>query len=380
MSTNLIEMAQAYLTPDVVSKLSSFVGENPANVQNASAAAIPAVLAGLLHKATSTPTGASGLMSMLTSGKFDAGSLTNISSLLSGSGTDTLLKSGSGVISSLFGDTSSGVANVISRFSGVSATGASSILSAVAPLVMGILGGHVAKQGLGASGLKDLLLSNKEQIAKAAPPGLATALGLGSLTNLGATLEAPKAIGVVPEPKSKLIWWLLGLAALVILGLLFYRSCGTPTVAGLKTITLCGTTLSLEEAGLNYRLATYLGSGSDSELPKRFVFERLNFDTSSATLMPDSQTTVNNLIAILKCYPNAQVRLEGYTDNTGDPEANRKLSLDRATTVKNLLVQGGVDAGRIDAQGLGQDNPVGPNDTDEGRAKNRRTELIVTKK
>ncbi len=381
MSTNLIELARGYLTPDVFSKLSTLVGENPVNVQNATEAAIPAVLVGMLHKATSTPGGATGLIDLLTSGKFDAASLSSFSSHLSGSGADSLLTSGSKAVNSLFGGTSSGVAKVISRFSGVSANGASSIISAVTPLLMGIIGGHVVNQGLSASGLKDLLVSNKAQLVKTAPPGLANAMGLANFEHLGGVFDAPNKITVVRETKSRSLWWLLGLAALVILGLLFYRSCGTQVANNLKTITLPGgASLSLEEGSLNYSLATYLASGSDSELPKRFVFDHLNFDTSSANITPESQATVSNLILILKAYPNAQVRLEGYTDNTGDPDANRKLSLDRATTVKNLLVQGGIDAGRIDAQGLGQDNPVGANDTDEGRAKNRRTELIVTKK
>lgn len=137
MSTNLIELARGYLTPDVFSKLSTLVGENPVNVQNATEAAIPAVLVGMLHKATSTPGGATGLIDLLTSGKFDAASLSSFSSHLSGSGADSLLTSGSKAVNSLFGGTSSGVAKVISRFSGVSANGASSIISAVTPLLMG---------------------------------------------------------------------------------------------------------------------------------------------------------------------------------------------------------------------------------------------------
>jgi outer membrane protein OmpA-like peptidoglycan-associated protein len=72
--------------------------------------------------------------------------------------------------------------------------------------------------------------------------------------------------------------------------------------------------------------------------------------------------------------------LEGHTDNTGDPAANKQLSLDRASAIKDLLVQGGVESSRISTDGWGPEKPIASNETDEGRAKNRRTELIVTKR
>ena len=90
--------------------------------------------------------------------------------------------------------------------------------------------------------------------------------------------------------------------------------------------------------------------------------------------------TVTDLIAILKCYPTMTIQLEGHTDSTGDPEANKKLSVDRAEAVKGLLVAGGVDGSRITTAGWGQEKPIASNDTEEGKAKNRRTELIVVKK
>ena len=82
----------------------------------------------------------------------------------------------------------------------------------------------------------------------------------------------------------------------------------------------------------------------------------------------------------MKCFPQTQVQLDGYTDNTGDAAANKKLSLDRATAVKDLLVKGGIEESRMTTQGFGQDNPVASNDTEEGKAKNRRLELVVQKR
>ena len=120
--------------------------------------------------------------------------------------------------------------------------------------------------------------------------------------------------------------------------------------------------------------------GSDSELPKNFVFDHLNFDTATTRLTPESNPTVTDLIAIMKCYPNMQVELDGHTDNTGDPEANKKLSVDRANAIRDLLVSGGIDSSRITTQGFGADKPIASNDTEDGKARNRRTELVVVKK
>jgi K(+)-stimulated pyrophosphate-energized sodium pump len=89
---------------------------------------------------------------------------------------------------------------------------------------------------------------------------------------------------------------------------------------------------------------------------------------------------VNSLVAVLTAYPAVSVGLEGYTDNTGDADANKKLSLDRAVAVKNIMTKGGIDDARISTTGYGQENPITSNDTEQGRAKNRRLELVVVKR
>jgi outer membrane protein OmpA-like peptidoglycan-associated protein len=89
---------------------------------------------------------------------------------------------------------------------------------------------------------------------------------------------------------------------------------------------------------------------------------------------------VTNLSRILNAYPTAQVQLSGHTDNTGTPDANQNLSLNRANAVKQMLVDGGIAADRIATIGYGQDRPIASNDAEEGRAKNRRLELTVTQK
>ena len=83
---------------------------------------------------------------------------------------------------------------------------------------------------------------------------------------------------------------------------------------------------------------------------------------------------------ILKAYPNVTIKLGGYTDNTGDLQANLRLSQQRADAVMADLVKLGVDAGRMKAEGYGQEHPVADNSTVEGRAKNRRIDIRVVSK
>jgi K(+)-stimulated pyrophosphate-energized sodium pump len=111
-----------------------------------------------------------------------------------------------------------------------------------------------------------------------------------------------------------------------------------------------------------------------------FDFDRLLFNTDSATLRPESQEQLRNIVAILKAYPNVNVKVGGYTDNTGDAQHNLQLSQDRADSVVAQLVALGIAPNRLEAQGYGSQFPVADNATAEGRAMNRRISMRVTQK
>src|SRR5215467_14378408 len=104
MALNLLDLAKDYLTPDVLSKMSSLVGESPAGTQKAMGAIIPS-LAGAACNQASTPGGASKLLELLSSSGLDTGLLNNFAGALSGgSATDGLLRTGSTLLNGLFGD------------------------------------------------------------------------------------------------------------------------------------------------------------------------------------------------------------------------------------------------------------------------------------
>jgi K(+)-stimulated pyrophosphate-energized sodium pump len=132
--------------------------------------------------------------------------------------------------------------------------------------------------------------------------------------------------------------------------------------------------------GIETNLLNFIKSDNPVDETTWFDFDRLTFETGSATLKPESQEQLKNVAAILKAYPNVNVKLGGYTDNTGSADANLKLSNDRAKSVQAELVQLGIANSRLDAEGYGQENAIASNDTEEGRAQNRRISIRVTKK
>lgn len=102
----------------------------------------------------------------------------------------------------------------------------------------------------------------------------------------------------------------------------------------------------------------------------------INFDFDKATLRPDSAPVIAQVVALLKANPDLKLSIVGNTDNVGGHDYNTKLSQERAAAVVATLVKDGIAADRLASSGNGPDKPVASNDTSEGRAKNRRVELV----
>jgi outer membrane protein OmpA-like peptidoglycan-associated protein len=389
MAINLLDLVKGYLTPDVVEKAASFVGESPSATQSALSGGVPAII-GALSEMASTRAGADQIGRMLDAGKFDGSALTNPAGFFSASGpSQSLVDTGKGLLGSLFGGKASGVADLIGQSAGIRASSATSLLGLAAGLVMNVLGRQRSSMGLDASGLASLLGDQRSMIAGLLPAGVASLLGWKMPGVAAAAAAVPSGLKEVgPAARGRQNWWLpLGiLAALVVAAWAYLANRPAPVPvaqapAAMTDMQLpCGAKISVPQGSFDMTLAQWLSNTSDTAVPKRFVFDHLNFETGTTTLTADSTGTVDSLVAILKCFPQTQVQLDGYTDNTGDAAANKKLSLDRATAVKDLLVKGGIEESRMTTQGLGQDNPVASNDTEEGKAKNRRLELVVQKR
>jgi len=142
-----------------------------------------------------------------------------------------------------------------------------------------------------------------------------------------------------------------------------------------------GVELNVPELGVERKLIAFIEDKSKPvDRETWFSFDRLDFETGSATLKPTSAEQLKNIAEIMKAYPKAALKIGGYTDNVGNADANLKLSQKRAENTMQELVKLGVDAKRLEAQGYGEKHPVADNATEEGRQKNRRIDLRVTRK
>jgi outer membrane protein OmpA-like peptidoglycan-associated protein len=404
MAIDIIELVRRQLTPEVATRLGLFTGETPSVTDKALASSVPTILAGMLHSASS-PGGVDRLVGLLGQSQHDGRILSNLPGVLDGDGLSGLIRSGSSVVGSLFGPRQDAITTVIANASGARQSSAAALLGVVAPVVLGAIGRQLGSSGgVTGSSLVELLQSQRNAIVSSAPRGLASALGTGDLASLGTNLDRPAALRqeTVPErrPTRNLIPLLIGIAALVLIvplirGLLRRSAQPDPRAAaamdtletGARAIPTTaklalpdGHTIDVEENTVVYNLQRFLADKGDTRVPKRFTFDHLNFESNTTALTPQSKPTVDNLVAVLAAYPATVIELEGHTDNTGNAAANRKLSQDRANAVAALLAAGGIDSRRVSAKGYGADRPIASNDTEEGRARNRRTELLVVKR
>ncbi|MFM2369952.1 MAG: hypothetical protein RL619_2269 [Bacteroidota bacterium] len=104
----------------------------------------------------------------------------------------------------------------------------------------------------------------------------------------------------------------------------------------------------------------------------------VRFDTNKSSLTATAKANLDKLVPVFKEYPDTDITIYGYTDITGSPEYNLKLSGERAASVRNYLVSKGVSSGRFQVTGLGIADPIASNETADGRSQNRRVEFAIT--
>jgi outer membrane protein OmpA-like peptidoglycan-associated protein len=102
----------------------------------------------------------------------------------------------------------------------------------------------------------------------------------------------------------------------------------------------------------------------------------IHFETGKAAILPDSENVLSEIVKMLQANPTVKLSVEGHTDSAGSAASNQTLSEKRAQSVVAWLTAHGVDASRLKSNGWGQAKPVADNSTDDGKAKNRRVELV----
>jgi flagellar motor protein MotB len=114
------------------------------------------------------------------------------------------------------------------------------------------------------------------------------------------------------------------------------------------------------------------------EVNARITLENIFFDFDQYNLKPESKIELNKVVQLMKTNPSLTIQINGYTDSVGSKQHNLELSKNRAQAVVDYLISKGIDKKRLQAKGYGASHPIASNETEEGRALNRRTEMVVT--
>jgi OmpA-OmpF porin, OOP family len=405
MATSLLDGVLALVTPEMKQALASRLSESPAAIESGLGTAAAATLGGLVSKA-----GDSSFLSQIigmVSGSSGQSILSSLSSLGSNGLTSSMSDIASRFLPMVFGSQQNQVTSLLSQKAGISSSAASGLLQTAVPLILGFFAKMHASGSLSASSLSSMLSAEAPSLQKILPTGFlgnfsSAASGVGSKV-----MAAEQAV----EQRAKGTNWMaiVGVLAALIVVWFVYRALSGSTAntkpvadaatsavntAGnaansawaslgsfFKTKLPDGTELNIPQYGVENKLIIFLQDGSKPvDKDTWFDFDRLLFDTGSATLQPASNEQLGNIAAILKAYPNVKIKIGGYTDNTGDSTANLRLSQDRASNVMAELVNLGVATDRLEAQGYGEDHPIADNSTEDGRQKNRRISLRVTAK
>jgi outer membrane protein OmpA-like peptidoglycan-associated protein len=425
MAFNLMEMVKNYFTAEFTNHASSALEENTSGISKALSAIIPTSLAGILNKSTSGTAGANDVFEMAKSSVNNVSSGNNV-------GLSSDQEKGNSLLSRLFNGNQSAITGAISSFAGIKDSSTSSLMAMALPSIFGLLGRHAEQNNLSASGLAGFLSSQKDHIMQAMPAGLtslAGMLGLSSLQGAASHLKSPDLKTAHPTSHSSIDdvktiserptgKWLVPLIVIliVIAGLWYFsRSCNetrpstatvtdttaasnkkdsgtamtsTPpdtTAGSIKVQLPNGKQLEANKGGIEDQLVTFLNSDwkslSDDSLKNRwFNFDNLNFDLGTATITPTSEKQLDNIAEILKAYPDAKIKIGGYTDASGNAADNKKLSQDRANAAKAGLDKRGVGSQVIGAEGYGSQYAKYPaSASDDQRALDRHVSVSVRK-
>lgn len=424
MALNIIDLIKGQLGPALITQAASTLGESESGISKAISGLLPAVIGGMANNADKP-----GVLDAIT-GAASSGMLGN---LLGGSSNNSFITN---VLTAIFGDKIGGLVNSISTFAGVSNSTSSSLLNMVTGATLGSVGKYAADNNLGASGVSSLLSDQKGIVSSLLPAGLSLAsLGVGDMfgapemENVKVTsFDQPKVevnrggnVHTTPTPENNnneggSIWkWLLPLLLLGLAAWFLWKQFDKPAeqqtatneivadstadmvndsammVTPVKEVTdidLNGKMIKGYANGMEASMIDFLKSDGyknatdDAALKDTWYnFDNVNFKMGSATeIEAGSEGQVQNLAAILKAYPDAKIKIGGYTDITGDAAKNKVLSQQRADFIKTELGKLGVAAQVAGAEGYGSEFAKVPaTASDDERAVDRKMAVRFTK-
>jgi outer membrane protein OmpA-like peptidoglycan-associated protein len=377
---SVMDMAQGFFGGDMLGRVSSWLHESPAGTKAAVQDALPVSLLGLANQASSEE----GSRALL--GRFQRGDYPHLEADELGRAvsdpetTDRLVQSNRGFTEGMFGGKLGPIVDGMAEHSGVSKAAISKVLALATPVVLGMIGKRAVSQNLDAGGLRSYLGEQQKLAARVLPASLTRLLvpGGAAAATAASTLgerRGPAIVGPLDRPRA-FPWWLVGLlAAIAVVVFAWGRRTHHPIQRTTQVISEHTVSVPLT-AGSVSALNRFL-DGSAAP-PMRFVLQDLRFQTDSAEIDTASRQVLDDVAGVLTSHPTARILVEGHTDSTGAPDSNRALSLARAEATRKYLGERGIDASRIETAGFGAARPLASNDTPDGRAMNRRTELVVT--
>lgn len=393
MADNLLEMAIRQLGSSGLGALGGALGLPQGNEESAVNTGVASVLAGMLNKGGSK-TGLTSLFNMITDSKdLD---FSSIGDIFSDPGKmSSLQQTGGSMLDTVFGSKSSDLGSVISSALGVGGNTGGSLLKVAAPVVMSLLSKLIKSKGLDMSGLASLLFGQKPHIKGKLPDGLLKTIGVHDFEDLGQHLDSHgHAEPLTARPKEpvkkrggfgKWFWPLLiALAALYALNMCAKKEAvedkpgevileEEQVMVEEKPDTVAPATGETVDFASSFR--DYLTSAARD--PNREFPLTIEFEVDSATVTSASVPDVEALAKIMQENPGLTISVEGHTSSEGDEMANQELSQERADTVRQMLVEKGIDPNRVTATGMGSAKPVADNSTEEGKQKNRRISVKV---
>ncbi|WP_312342875.1 OmpA family protein [Chryseobacterium binzhouense] len=430
MALNIIDLIKGQLGAALVSQTASQLGESEAGVSKAISGMLPVIIGGLANN-SDNPTVIDTIANSSSNGI-----LNNLTGVTSGNSFIA------GLLSSIFGERLSGIINSIATYAGISSNSSSSLLNIVTAATVGAIGKYASDNNLDRNGISTLLNEQREIVPTLLPPGLSLAsLNIGDWAKgygfEGNENPATKKFeektphievtrsttdsGTFPDRPTSVeggsIWkWLLPLLLLLAASYFLWEQCrktetttttavagdsmttDTDTVASNtnsvnsgrvdEDIDLNGTSLKGYRGGMEDQMISFLKSGGYSDAKddaalknKWYDFDHVNFKIGSANeLEAGSESQLQNLVAILKAFPEAKIKIGGYTDKTGDEAKNLKLSEERANYIKNWLSQQGVASQVVSADGYGSEfATVDATASNDERAIDRRMSVRFTK-
>ena len=356
MAMNILDALSGSVGKELIGQASRYLGESEAGTTSAVGALMPALLGGMMQKA-STGQGAADLFKLVTGSNIDTNMLGSLAGLFSGgSNTSALTSLGTSLATSLLGgDRMGGLTSALASSSGVKPSSAASLLGMLLPLLFAFIKKFAGEKKLDASGLANLLLGQKEHLAKTnLDPSIAKALGFGSLSSFLGGL--PSALGSAVDTAGRAAghaataaagaagaaatagasgfrrWlpWIIGLVAAFLLWQFLSAPKPTAPVAPAPTT-------SAPAAPPAAPAPAPIAAG----LPTAVFFE-----TGSAAIGDEGRRKVASAAELIK-KDGVKVDITGYTDKTGDLAKNEELAKERAKAVRDALVAAGVAEANI---------------------------------